>query len=37
MQVAQFMQSLQDYPPRIKSLDFDLDAMVNAASQSQAR
>lgn len=37
MQVAKFMKSLQEYPPRIKSLDFDLDAMVADASASQAR
>ena len=36
-QIAKFMKSLQEYPPRIKSLDFDLDAMVADASASQAR
>ncbi|WP_448537181.1 arylsulfatase [Sphingobium yanoikuyae] len=36
-QIAKFMKSLQEYPPRIKSLDFDLDAMVANASASQAR
>ncbi len=37
MQVAKFMKSLQEFPPRIKSLDFDLDAMVAEASASQSR
>jgi arylsulfatase A-like enzyme len=37
MQVAKFMKSLREFPPRIKSLDFDLDAMVAEASASQSR
>ncbi|WOK35916.1 arylsulfatase [Sphingomonas sp. C3-2] len=36
-QIAKFMKSLQEFPPRIKSLDFDLDAMVADASASQTR
>lgn len=35
--VAKFMKSLQEYPPRIKSLDFNIDAMVAEASNSTAR
>ena len=31
------MKSLAEYLPRIKSLDFDLDAMVAQASTSQTR
>ncbi|WP_201282560.1 arylsulfatase [Novosphingobium sp. TCA1] len=36
-QINKFMKSLQEFPPRIKSLDFDLDAMVADASSAQAR
>jgi arylsulfatase A-like enzyme len=35
--VAGFMKSLADYPPRMKSFDLDIDAMVAEASASQAR
>ncbi|SEI76654.1 arylsulfatase [Sphingomonas sp. OV641] len=37
MQVAKFMQSLKEYPPRIESMNFDLDAMVSKASEAQSR
>jgi len=35
--IAGFMKSLATYPPRMKSFDLDLDAMVAEASSSQSR
>ena len=36
-QVGVFLQSLADYPPRQKSLDFDIDAMMAALYGKSAR
>ncbi|MEL0166746.1 MAG: arylsulfatase [Pseudomonadaceae bacterium] len=35
--VAAFMKSLQDYPPRVESVSFDLDKMMEDASRSSSR
>jgi hypothetical protein len=36
-QVAQFMKSLQDYPPRKKSLDFNVDEMMRGLNAQGSR
>jgi arylsulfatase len=36
-QITTFMKSLSEYPPRMRSFDLDIDAMVTAASESQSR
>lgn len=35
--VAEFMQTLQEYPPRMESFDIDVDKMLDEASRSSAR
>jgi arylsulfatase A-like enzyme len=36
-QIAQFMQTLEDFPPRMKSIDFDVDEMMNSLNPARSR
>ena len=36
-QVAVFMKSLKEYPPRMKSMDLDIDEMMREAQESSTR
>jgi arylsulfatase A-like enzyme len=36
-QLMRFVKSLEEYPPRMKSLDFDIDAMMEALNPARSR
>jgi arylsulfatase len=36
-QVVRFMQTLQEYPPRMKSFDLDVDEMMSALNPARSR